>query len=127
MPSRPMESMESTMPSKFCRLVAWPSNRTSHTLTSGLFQDEFEMNLRLLGARTIRDVVPAMVDASNIHSHIVAVPHDQLYNANCTHLSTHLYEGYITISFQMRACNTHVSEMSRQRRNSRPGSITMFI
>ena len=51
------------------------------------------MNLRLLGARTIKDVVPAMVDASNIHSHIVAVPHDQLYNANCTSLSmfTHLY------------------------------------
>lgn len=44
------------------------------------------MNLRLLGARTIRDVVPAMVDASNIHSHIVAVPHDQLYNGNCTRL-----------------------------------------
>jgi L-lactate dehydrogenase (cytochrome) len=52
------------------------------------------MNLRLLGARTIKDVVPAMVDASNIHSHIVAVPHDQLYNANCTSLSmfTHLYK-----------------------------------
>jgi L-lactate dehydrogenase (cytochrome) len=40
------------------------------------------MNLRLLGARTIRDVVPAMVDASNIHSHLVAVPHDQLYDGN---------------------------------------------
>lgn len=41
------------------------------------------MNLRLLGAPTIKDVVPAMVDASNIHSHIVAVPGDTLYNSNC--------------------------------------------
>ncbi|KAI0282865.1 FMN-dependent dehydrogenase-domain-containing protein [Russula aff. rugulosa BPL654] len=47
-----------------------------------ILHDEFEMNLRLLGAPTIKDVVPAMVDATNIHSHIVAVPHDQLYNAN---------------------------------------------
>ncbi|KAI0000958.1 FMN-dependent dehydrogenase-domain-containing protein [Russula vinacea] len=47
-----------------------------------ILQDELEMNLRLLGARTIKDVVPAMVDASNIHSHLVAVPHDQLYDAN---------------------------------------------
>ena len=42
------------------------------------------MNLRLLGAPTIKDVVPAMVDATNIHSHLVAVPHDQLYDSNCT-------------------------------------------
>ena len=42
------------------------------------------MNLRLLGAQTIRDVVPAMVDASNIHAHLVAVPPDQLYDSNCT-------------------------------------------
>jgi L-lactate dehydrogenase (cytochrome) len=47
------------------------------------------MNLRLLGARTIKDVVPAMVDASNIHSHLVAVPHDQLYDANCTYALDH--------------------------------------
>ena len=42
------------------------------------------MNLRLLGAQTIRDVVPAMVDVSNIHTHLVAVPPDQLYDSNCT-------------------------------------------
>jgi hypothetical protein len=53
---------------------------------SDILQDEFEMNLRLLGAPTLKDVVPAMVDATNIHSHIVAVPQDQLYNANCTRL-----------------------------------------
>ena len=46
-------------------------------------QDEFEMNMRLLGANTIKDVVPEMVDASSIHSHIVAVPGDRLYEANC--------------------------------------------
>jgi hypothetical protein len=64
------------------------------------------MNLRLLGARTIRDVVPAMVDASNIHTHLVAVPRDQLYDANCTCLMN--YSGRGLTGFQMRACNMHV-------------------
>jgi L-lactate dehydrogenase (cytochrome) len=41
------------------------------------------MNMRLLGAHTLKDVVPDMVDASNIHSHIVSVPNDLLYNNNC--------------------------------------------
>jgi len=42
------------------------------------------MNMRLLGAPSLKDVVPEMVDASNIHSHIVSVPGDRLYDANCT-------------------------------------------
>ena len=41
------------------------------------------MNMRLLGAPTVQDVVPSMVDASNIHSHIVSVPEDRLYGQNC--------------------------------------------
>jgi len=40
------------------------------------------MNMRLLGAPTLKDVVPEMVDASNLQSHIVAVPGDALYNNN---------------------------------------------
>lgn len=47
-----------------------------------ILQDEFEMNLRLLGAPTIKDVVPDMVDASNIGMHIVSVPTDRLYDSN---------------------------------------------
>ncbi|KAJ6538470.1 FMN-dependent dehydrogenase-domain-containing protein [Mycena vulgaris] len=47
-----------------------------------ILHDEFEMNMRLLGAPTLKDVVPAMVDASNLGSHIVAVPGDSLYNNN---------------------------------------------
>ncbi|KAJ7437799.1 FMN-dependent dehydrogenase-domain-containing protein [Mycena galericulata] len=47
-----------------------------------ILHDEFEMNMRLLGARTLKDVVPEMVDASNLQSHIVAVPGDALYNNN---------------------------------------------
>ncbi|KAF8648521.1 hypothetical protein AX16_006226 [Volvariella volvacea WC 439] len=47
-----------------------------------ILHDEFEMNLRLLGAPTIKDVVPEMVDASNIGSHIVAVPNDRLFDTN---------------------------------------------
>ena len=46
-------------------------------------QAEFEMNMRLLGARTLKEVVPEMVDASNLSTHIVAVPGDNLYNNNC--------------------------------------------
>jgi len=41
------------------------------------------MNMRLLGAPTLKDVVSSMVDASNVHSHIVSVPGDNLYNTNC--------------------------------------------
>ncbi|KAI0724176.1 FMN-dependent dehydrogenase-domain-containing protein [Fomitopsis betulina] len=47
-----------------------------------ILHDEFEMSMRLLGARTIKEVVPEMVDAGSIHQHIVAVPHDALYYTN---------------------------------------------
>ncbi|KAJ7284155.1 FMN-dependent dehydrogenase-domain-containing protein [Mycena rebaudengoi] len=47
-----------------------------------ILHDEFEMNMRLLGARTIKEIVPEMVDASNLGSHIVSVPGDNLYNNN---------------------------------------------
>ncbi len=54
-----------------------------------LEQDEFEMNLRLLGAPTLKNVVPEMVDTSNLSSHIVSVPDDRLYVSNCEYsLST---------------------------------------
>ncbi|KAJ3890084.1 FMN-dependent dehydrogenase-domain-containing protein [Lentinula edodes] len=51
-----------------------------------ILHDEFEMNMRLLGAPTIKDVVREMVDASNLSSHVVAVPSDSLFNTNCTEL-----------------------------------------
>lgn len=47
-----------------------------------ILHDEFEMNMRLLGARTLKEVVPEMVDASNLSSHVVAVPGDRLYDSN---------------------------------------------
>lgn len=49
----------------------------------GLAQDEFEMNMRLIGARTMKEVVPEMVDTGSIHQHVVAVPGDRLYDGNC--------------------------------------------
>ena len=51
-------------------------------------QDEFEMNMRLIGARNLKEIVPEMVDASSIQSHIVAVPGDRLYDSNCKFLCT---------------------------------------
>ncbi|KZT05333.1 uncharacterized protein LAESUDRAFT_726963 [Laetiporus sulphureus 93-53] len=47
-----------------------------------ILHDEFEMNMRLLGARTLKEVVPEMVDANCIHQHIVSVPSDRLYDSN---------------------------------------------
>ncbi|KAL5521339.1 hypothetical protein ACEPAG_9263 [Sanghuangporus baumii] len=47
-----------------------------------ILKDEFEMNMRLLGTPTIAAVGPESVDASNIHSHIVSVPTDRLYDEN---------------------------------------------
>ncbi|ESK97375.1 mitochondrial cytochrome [Moniliophthora roreri MCA 2997] len=47
-----------------------------------ILRDEFEMNMRLIGAPTIKDIVPEMVDASNLSSHIVVVPQDNLYMSN---------------------------------------------
>lgn len=41
------------------------------------------MSMRLLGARTVKELVPEMVDASSIHQHIVSVPTDRLYESNC--------------------------------------------
>jgi len=52
-----------------------------------ILRDELEMNMRLLGASTIKDIVPSMVDASNINMHIVAVPGDMLYNTNYENMS----------------------------------------
>lgn len=41
------------------------------------------MNMRLLGARNMKEIVAEMVDASNIHLHMVSVPSDNLYESNC--------------------------------------------
>jgi hypothetical protein len=41
------------------------------------------MNMRLLGARTIDDLTPEMVDASALHSHVGLTPPDNLYNTTC--------------------------------------------
>jgi len=41
------------------------------------------MNMRLLGARTINEIVPEMVDASALRSHAGLTPTDNLYNSTC--------------------------------------------
>ena len=46
-------------------------------------QEEFEMNMRLLGARTIDELVPEMVDASALSSHVVLTPQDTLFHNTC--------------------------------------------
>ena len=56
-------------------------------------QDEFEMNMRLLGARTIDELVPEMVDASALSSHVVLTPQDNLFHNTC--------ESHTAMSIQM--------------------------
>ncbi|KAK0486161.1 FMN-dependent dehydrogenase-domain-containing protein [Armillaria novae-zelandiae] len=53
-----------------------------------ILNDEFEMNMRLLGAPTLRNVVPEMVDISNLRSHTVSVPDDRLFAGNYQSLET---------------------------------------
>ena len=43
------------------------------------------MNMRLLGAKTIKDIVPEMVDASSLKSHFVMTPEDNLFNSTCAY------------------------------------------
>ncbi|KAG6902769.1 hypothetical protein C0995_011917 [Termitomyces sp. Mi166 len=45
-----------------------------------ILRDEFEMNMRLLGVRNLGELVPEMVDASALRSHVGLVPSDNLYN-----------------------------------------------
>ncbi|KAH9944576.1 glyoxylate dehydrogenase [Amylocystis lapponica] len=52
-----------------------------------IFRDEFEMNMRLLGARTVRELVPEMVDARALSSHVVMTPADNLFDATYQPLS----------------------------------------
>ncbi|KAF8162372.1 FMN-dependent dehydrogenase-domain-containing protein [Pholiota molesta] len=47
-----------------------------------ILHDEFEMNMRLLGATSIKDIRPDMVDASNLSAHVAAIPGDRLYDTN---------------------------------------------
>ncbi|CAO3657466.1 unnamed protein product [Mucor hiemalis] len=46
-----------------------------------LFQNEFEMVMRLMGVTKIEDIKPEMVDIRNIKDHFVANPVDHLSNA----------------------------------------------
>ncbi|KAI7859890.1 hypothetical protein BDC45DRAFT_431869 [Circinella umbellata] len=49
-----------------------------------LYQDELEMCMRLMGAKTIEDITPDMVDIRNLKDHFVANPTD--------YLAKHAYE-----------------------------------
>jgi len=49
------------------------------------------MNMRLLGATTIKDVNPELVDASNVSLHVSAIPSDRLYDKNCELVPPHCH------------------------------------
>jgi len=52
-------------------------------------QDEFEMNLRLIGAPKLSDIGPEMVDAKSVTMH-VNMPGESSYMQNCEWNSEHL-------------------------------------
>ena len=57
------------------------------------------MNMRLLGAPTLKDVVPDMVETSSISQHVVAVPGDRLYDTNCEYIGPLYRSSYpLTVS-----------------------------
>lgn len=41
------------------------------------------MDMRLIGARTLEEVKPEMVNTQSIAAHVVPVPGDRLYDSNC--------------------------------------------
>lgn len=52
---------------------AYGAEGVAHALQ--LLKAEMEMNMRLLGARTLREVTPEMVDTRSLYSHINPTPH----------------------------------------------------
>ena len=68
---------------KYYMFVIGSFKLVNSALTYHSLQDEFEMNMRLIGAPTIKDIRRDMVDASNLSSHIGAIPTDKLYDSNC--------------------------------------------
>lgn len=48
-----------------------------------ILKDEFTMNMRLLGARTLKEITPEMVDASALGNHASGVPQDRMFEGNC--------------------------------------------
>lgn len=72
------------------------------------------MNMRLLGARNLKEIIPAMVDASSLHSHVVAVPGDRLYDSNCEYFAVCLWV-LDTDGMQTRACSTLACGRSSRR------------
>ncbi|KAF5354998.1 hypothetical protein D9756_005488 [Leucocoprinus leucothites] len=53
-----------------------------------ILHDEFQMNMRLIGARNTNEIVPEMVDASALSSRVGLSPPDNLYNNTYQPLST---------------------------------------
>lgn len=62
------------------------------------------MNMRLLGARTIDELTPEMVDASALHSHVGLTPPDNLYNTTCGFIPFHR-EIFLLIMHVVRKIN----------------------
>jgi hypothetical protein len=93
-------------------------------------QDEFEMNMRLLGARTIDEVTEDMVDARAVGSHDGSVPTDHMFSTNCACTPSwprYPYRRGADQSTFVCAPQTSGSRPSRSRPSSRPGGCNVRL
>ncbi|KIK67447.1 hypothetical protein GYMLUDRAFT_37569 [Collybiopsis luxurians FD-317 M1] len=58
-----------------------------------ILADELEMNMRLLGATNLKELVPEMVDASALSSHVGITPRDNLYDSTYQPLNLAEFKG----------------------------------
>ena len=86
--------------------------RSNYPANVSLPQDELEMNMRLLGIRTLDELKPEMVDARALNSHTGVPPQDNLFNSTCKFANVRI--NHFTESlrfFQIKASCYPPSEM----------------
>jgi L-lactate dehydrogenase (cytochrome) len=60
-----------------------------------LLKDEFEMNMRLIGARTVEELTPDLVDTRGLQMHTVPTGNDVLYGS--------VYDPLVNPAFKAKA------------------------
>lgn len=65
------------------------------------------MNMRLIGARNLNEIVPEMVDASALHSRVGLSPPDNLYLNTCGSYCLLISGRSLTSPFQINLSQRH--------------------
>lgn len=84
------------------------------------------MNMRLIGARNVTEIVPGMVDASALHSRVGLAPIDNLYSNTCEPM--HSITGHHTYHlFRSTPHDRPVQEQALNRGQSRCLSLCYIL